>query len=573
MTQDKNIQALIDESKGAKKKVRIATEEDEQKFQEKMQEISIKERERATREKAESLGLGYIDLTGFPITPEALSLIPKEKAQGIKAICFLKTSDQLRLGVVDPENQGIIDILSSLEKNEGVNSEVYLISEHSFQTGLKMYDNLPRIRKVVSGIEISQEDLEKFKSTLKSFRDLNEQIKRVSVTEILSMIVAGAIQSRASDIHIEAEEKDVKVRYRIDGVLHDVASLPKEIWPKIINRVKLLSGLKINITKVPQDGRFTIYLTKEFIDVRVSCIPTAYGESVVMRLLMSSAVGLELGDLGIGGEALKQIQHEIDRPNGMILTTGPTGSGKTTTLYAFLKTLNKQENKIITLENPVEYRIAGINQSQVDESRHFGFADGLKSVLRQDPDIVMVGEIRDPETADIAIQAALTGHLMLSTMHTNSAAGAIPRLLSMQVKPYLLAPSLNTIIGQRLVRRVCPNCKKEVKLSDDFLKRVKEDLQKLPKDFGFKYEINNLKFYQGAGCKECSGIGYQGRIGIYEILIMNEEIEKLILTGLVSEYQMQEIAVRHGMVTMVQDGIIKALDGITTIEEVFAVTE
>lgn len=573
MTKDKNIQDLINEEKGAKKKVRVATEEDEQKFQEKMQEIKIKERERATREKAESLGLGYIDLAGFPITPEALSLIQKEKAQELKAFCFLKTGDQLRLGVVDPENPAIIDILSSLEKQEGVHGGVYLISEHSFQSGFKMYDTLPRIRKFVSGLEISQQDLEKFKSALKSFRDLSEQIKRVSVTEVLTIIVAGAIQSRSSDIHIEAEEKDVKVRYRIDGVLHDVASLPKDMWIKIINRVKLLSGLKINITNVPQDGRFTIYLTKEFIDVRVSCIPTAYGESVVMRLLMSSAVGLELEVLGIRGQAFKQMQHEIERPNGMILSTGPTGSGKTTTLYAFIKKLNQPENKIITMENPVEYRIAGINQSQVDESRHYGFAEGLKSILRQDPDIVMVGEIRDPETAEIAIQAALTGHLMLSTMHTNSAAGAIPRLLSMQVKPYLLAPSLNTIIGQRLVRRICPNCKREKKLSDDDLKRVKEDLQKLPKDSEFKFDINNLKFYQGAGCDECSGIGYRGRIGIYEILIMNEEIEKLILTGQVSEYQMQEIAVRHGMVTMVQDGLLKALDGITAVEEVFEVIE
>jgi len=573
MIKDKNLKDLIDESKDEKKKVKIATEEDEEKLQEKMKEISIKERERATRGKANEWGLGYVDLSGFPITPEALSSISKEKANELKTVCFLKTNEQIRIGTIDPENPSVLELLASLEKKDGLNGEIYIISEHSLANAIKLYDTLPKIRKYVSGIEISQQDLEKYKHAVKSFRDLAEQVKRVSTTEILNIIVAGAIQSRSSDIHIEAEEKDVKVRYRIDGVLHDVASLPKDIWPKIINRIKLLSGLKINITNVPQDGRFTIYLTKEFIDVRVSCIPTAYGESVVMRLLMSSAVGLELKDLGIGGEAFRLIKQEIERPNGMILTTGPTGSGKTTTLYAFIKTLNQPESKIITLENPIEYRLAGINQSQVDESRNYTFAGGLKSILRQDPDIVMVGEIRDQQTAEIAIQAALTGHLMLSTLHTNSAAGAIPRFLSMGVIPYLLAPALNVVIGQRLVRRICSNCKKETELSEDDLKRVKEDLQKLPKNVEFKYDINNLKFYQGTGCDECSSIGYRDRIGIYEVLIMNEEIEKLILTGQVSEYQMQEIAVRHGMVTMVQDGILKALDGVTTVEEIFAVTE
>lgn len=570
---DTNINDLISEDVEVRKKVKITTEDQEQKFKEKMKEIRIKEKEKAAQERAENLEINYINLAGFPISPEVLSLISKEQAQELRTIIFLKTSDQLRIGTTNPNNPEVLQLLSTLEEKEGVHGEIYLISDYSFEKALKLYDYLPKHRKFTGGLEISENDLEKFKKGMKSFRDINSQAQKASITEVLTVLVAGAIQSRASDIHVEAEESDVKIRYRIDGVLHEVAFLPKESWPKIISRIKLLSGLKINITNVPQDGRFTIYLTNEFIDVRVSCVPTTFGESVVMRLLMSSAIGLELEDLGIRGQAFAQLQHEIIRPNGMILATGPTGSGKTTTLYAFMKKLNQPETKIMSLENPIEYRIVGINQSQIDEKLNYSFAKGLKSILRQDPDIVMVGEIRDPETAEIAIQAALTGHIMLSTLHTNNAAGAIPRLLSMAVKPYLLAPALNSIIGQRLVRRICQNCTQETKISENDLERVKAIIKKLPPSVDLKIDLGNLKFYKGKGCDECNQIGYKDRVGIFEVMIMNEEIEKLILSGQVSEHQLQEIAIRNGMVAMVQDGVLKAIDGITTVEEVFKVTE
>jgi len=298
-----------------------------------------------------------------------------------------------------------------------------------------------------------------------------------------------------------------------------------------------------------------------------------HGESVVMRILYGGAEGVTFDDLGLRGDAYDKLKKEIERPNGMIITTGPTGSGKTTTMYAILRLLNKPGGKIITLEDPVEIKMEGINQSQVDPSRDYTFAKGLRSILRQDPDICMVGEIRDLETADIAIQSALTGHLMLSTIHTNSASGAIPRFLSMGVKPFLLAPALNSIIGQRLVRKICPNCVEETKLSDENIKRVKEILATLPEKEKQTVRLDDLHFYHGKGCDKCSGLGYKGRIGIYEIFIMNKEIEKNILGDQISEYTIQEIATKDGMITMVQDGLLKALNKVTTVEEVFKVSE
>ncbi len=329
------------------------------------------------------------------------------------------------------------------------------------------------------------------------------------------------------------------------------------------------------MTDKPQDGRFTIHLKEGKIDVRVSVLPTAYGESVVIRLLMSNVKSLSYDDLGIRGRALEQLTREIARPNGLIVTTGPTGSGKTTTLYSILMKLNTSDTKIITIEDPVEYQLQGINQSQVDPARGYTFANGLRSIVRQDPDIILVGEIRDIETAEISIQAALTGHLVLSTIHTNSAAGTIPRFLSMGAKAFLLAPAIIAMIGQRLVRRICAHCKVEEALPPELLARVVESLNKIPADAPERkgVDLANMRFVKGKGCVECHDIGYKGRIGIYEVMVMNKEIEKMILGGQVSEYDMEDIAVKNGMITMLQDGLLKALEGATTPEEVFRVAE
>jgi type IV pilus assembly protein PilB len=554
-------------------KPKITEKETEEKLEEKLKELKLKDIEEEVSRKAYQSGLPYINLAKFPIAPEALSLISPEDALHYKVICFYKTEWEAKLASTNPENPSLADFISQFEKAHGLKTELYLISEPSFDFAYRLYATLPKIVKMVRGIEITEEDLKKFQEKISTFRDLDKEIQKVSVSDLLTLIVAAAIQSRSSDIHVEAEEKDVKIRFRIDGVLIDVATLNIKLWPRVVTRIKLISGLKINITDRPQDGRFTIYLTNDKIDVRVSCLPTNFGESVVMRLLRSSVAGLAFEDLGLRRQAYEKLKREIERPNGMIITTGPTGSGKTTTLYAILNKLNKPETKIITLEDPIEYQLKGIIQSQVDYSKGYTFAKGLRSILRQDPDVIMVGEIRDLETAEIAIQAALTGHLVVSTLHTNDAAGAIPRFLSMGVKPYLLAPAINAIIGQRLVRRICLACKEETTLSDELLERVKKILKEIPENSQIKVDLENLKFYHGKGCKECQGLGYKGRIGIYEILTISPEIEKAILSGEVSEYQMRELAKKQGMVTMAQDGILKALDGITTVEEVFRVAE
>ncbi|OHA55629.1 MAG: hypothetical protein A2226_00975 [Candidatus Veblenbacteria bacterium RIFOXYA2_FULL_43_9] len=437
----------------------------------------------------------------------------------------------------------------------------------------KAYAGLAKTRTIVTGVTITEKDIKKYSGTIKDFARVNEMLQKATLTELVTILIAGALELRASDIHVEAEEASITVRYRVDGTLYVTAQIRQQLWPQIISRLKLLAKLKLNITAQPQDGRFTIHLENDTVDVRVSTIPTAYGESVVMRLLRSSSTGLDFDDLGLTGKAYDDLKREVERPNGMIMATGPTGSGKTTTLYAILNKLNQPESKIITLEDPIEYKLKGVNQSQVEHARGYDFAKGLKAILRQDPDVVMVGEIRDFETADIAINAALTGHLVLSTIHTNSAAGAIPRFLSMGAKPFLLAPAVNSIIGQRLVRRICENCKEEHKLESDVLERAKKTLSSISPKSEVKVDLGKLKFFHGKGCAKCSQLGYRGRIGIYEIMTMSPKIEKIIFANKASEVELQEIAVANGMVTMVQDGLLKALQGITTVEEVFRVAE
>jgi len=541
-----------------------------------MRDIGIKERELQAEQRAGELGYQYINLDGFPISPEALILIAEEQAKKLSAVCFFLGASDIRIGAINPDDPTVKALSQELGKKYHARSAVYLISPHSLEFALRLYRMVPKVRKFVSGVEIPAEDIKRFEKDIQTFQDLSRRLEEVSVTDMVTLIMAAAIKARSSDIHIEAEEKTIKVRFRIDGILHDVAKLDPKIWPQIITRIKLVSRLKINIDDRPQDGRFTIFLTQEKIDVRVSTLPTAYGESVVMRLLMSSAVGIAFEELGIRGKSFELLRNEIKKPNGMIVTTGPTGSGKTTTLYAILNKLNDPGTKIITIEDPIEYKIAGVNQSQVDRSKGYTFANGLRNILRQDPDIVMVGEIRDLETAEIGINAALTGHLVVTTLHTNDAAGTIPRFLAMQVKPFLLAPAINAMIGQRLVRRVCEHCKQEAELDNQTMSKVMKVLAQIPEQSGFHIpdnELRQLKFYRGAGCEECQGLGYKGRLGIFEVMTMSKEIETLILTGQVSEYDMRTIGAKSGMITMIQDGLLKAADGMTTVEEVFRVAK
>ncbi|MEK7159596.1 MAG: GspE/PulE family protein [Patescibacteria group bacterium] len=543
------------------------------KLKSKLAAIQTGDEEAKIKQKASSLGLPYIDLTEFPISAEALRTVPENICAEQKIICFMAAGDELRFATTNPENIEIPKITHSIEESQNAHSALYLTSERNLTNALNQYAKLPKYKASISGVEITDAELQKFKEIATDFKALEEQVQKVNITDLVTLIVAASLQSGSSDIHVEAEEKDVKIRFRVDGILHDAASIKKEQWPKVISRIKLLSGLKINITDKPQDGRFSISSTKEKIDVRVSCLPTAWGESVVMRLLKSSTASLSFEDLGLIGKAYADLKVQCERPNGMIIATGPTGSGKTTTLYAILNKLNKEGVKVITLEDPVEYKLEGVNQSQIDHSRGYSFADGLRSMLRQDPDVVMVGEMRDLETADVAINAALTGHLVISTIHTNSASGAIPRFLAMDVKPFLLSPALNAIIGQRLVRKICEKCKKEIQLEEKTLERVKQILSEIPAGHPDRPKLDDLKFYQGAGCEICHNIGYKGRVGVYEIMILTPEIEKYILDAKVSEHDLQQMAIRNNMLTMVQDGLIKALNGATSVEEVFRVSE
>ncbi|MFH1171633.1 MAG: GspE/PulE family protein [bacterium] len=570
MTQPTNSPQTSDD---AGSHLHIASDETAERFDEKLKEIDLKEKEQLTQARADELGLGYINLRGFPIEPETLMLVPPEVATDLHCIAFFHSGKEIRVGAVDPENPAVVQLVEDLGRDVGAHVELYLLSLYSYQWAAKLYANIAVPRRNVVGVEITRESIERYKGELKTLQDLHDRIRHVSTTEVVTVIIAGALKTEASDIHIEAEENDIKVRYRIDGVLQTVAILAKESWHKISNRIKLLAGLKINIENQPQDGRITIYTVDDKIDVRVSTLPSVDGESVVMRLLMSATTGLAFEHLGLRGKAFEVLERQIRRPNGMIITTGPTSSGKTTTLYAFLNRLNTPERKIVTLEDPIEYRIPGINQSQIDHFRDYTFSRGLKAILRQNPDIVMVGEIRDNETADIAIHASLTGHLVFSSLHTNDAAGTIPRFLAMGIKPFLLTPALNAVIAQRLVRRVCGKCKEEVALSPAQLSRVHTLLESISPASGEKVDLSQMHFYRGKGCEACNGIGLKGRVGVFEVFTMNAEIEQVILSEKISERIIQDLAIKNGMILMVQDGLLKALEGITTVDEVFRVAQ
>jgi type IV pilus assembly protein PilB len=539
-------------------------------FTKKQSEIKIKEIEKKTKQAAQQLGLDYVNLSGFPISPEALALVQEQRAREMNLVCFYYDGKNIRLGCLEPTAE-VKNEATQLSDQYFTEVKLYLISPTSLDLALEAYKSLPKIKKYESGVEINEDSLEKFKEAISSYKSLNEKINEVNITDIVTLILATALKVRGSDVHIEAEENGVAIRIRIDGVLQEAAVISREKWNKIVSRLKILARVKINISDKPQDGRYTIYLKDKKIDVRCSFLPTAYGESVVMRILDSSAGTLEFEKLGVRAEILPLLKREIAKPNGLILTTGPTGSGKTTTLYAILNRLNQPGTKIITLEDPIEYQLKGINQSQVDDKHGYTFSDGLRSILRQDPNVVMVGEIRDLETAEIAVQASLTGHLVLSTLHTNDAAGVIPRLIDIGVKPYFLVPSINAVVGQRLVRCLCQECRQEKILSEDEKEQVNKILAVISPKAGINIPAELSTIYQaGPGCGACNFIGYKGRLGIYEVFTMNDKIKQLTVDNAPS-FKILQQAVEDGMITMLQDGILKALDGLTSLEEVYRV--
>jgi len=432
---------------------------------------------------------------------------------------------------------------------------------------------MPETKKISGNIKISQKIVKEIQLKVKNISDLEEKIKsslEKITTELVETILVGAISLNASDIHIEPEKDKVKIRVRIDGILEDVVFFTPKKYHSLLSRIKLLSGLKLNISNRPQDGRFSILVGKIPIEIRASSLPSEYGESIVLRVLNPKNL-ISLEQLGLRKDLLEIFKKEIKKPNGMIVVTGPTGSGKTTTLYAILKKLNKPEVKIITIEDPIEYELEGISQTQVEPEKGYDFANGLRALMRQDPDIILVGEIRDLETAKIAIQAALTGHLVLSTLHTNDAAGAITRLQALGEKPINIAPAINMVIAQRLVRKVCPKCGLLKTISTQQFKKIKEELKELPKETSIPKLTEKTKIPQIKGCKYCNFTGYKGREAIFETFLIDDEMENFILKS-PSISSLKEFAKKKGMVSMRQDGFIKILEGTTTIEEVERMT-
>jgi type II secretory ATPase GspE/PulE/Tfp pilus assembly ATPase PilB-like protein len=521
---------------------------------------------------ASVLRLPYIDLNIFPVDPETLGTIKKEDAEKYEIVCIQRSGSNVSLAFSNIQNVGLQEFLEKLRQEEGFKIKIFVCSKTGLQKTIEKYkhialvDNLEDMQLTLSG-----KDLEEFEKNLKDVIDLKKRITEIPTTEVINIVLAGAVKMEASDIHFEPQQDGIRLRYRLDGILQNITTLPIQVYHYILSRVKVLSGMKINIRDIAQDGHFSIIIDNNDIDIRVSILPGNFGENIVMRLLNQKTVALKFDDLGLKGLAYDKLREEMKKPNGMILNTGPTGSGKTTTLYAIINQLNTSEVKIITVEDPVEYKIKGISQTQVSKSRGYTFANALRSIVRQDPDVILIGEIRDDETANIAIHSSLTGHLVLSTLHTNSAIETIPRLIDMGIKPSLVPAAVNALIAQRLVRRLCPHCKEQYAPANVTIESIKKILAVISPKAKLEIPKEITKFYRAKGCPKCHGLGYKGRVGIFEIFTVNEEIAQKI-TEMAPETEILSLALEAGMVTMLQDGILKAFEGITSIEEVQRVT-
>lgn len=537
--------------------------------EEALQRIREEEIEDLTRRKARDLGLPYVDLLSKPIDGEALKTLPRGEAETGKCVVFEKKRNEFNLAALDPENEKVKEIIRNLAKFGKVN--VFLASTRGLGRFLNAYLALPHARETITG-EVFLEDslaieFEKGGALVTLSQKLNAESPETGI--LLQWLLATAFAEDASDIHIEPGKEAATLRFRLDGILYPAHELTAARYEKLRDRIKLVSGLKLNIREKPQDGRFTIRRKEgEPVEVRTSSIPGPQGENLVLRILDPRMIQRALEDLGLREDDREIIVRELKKPNGLILVTGPTGSGKTTTLYAFLRKINAPGIKVITIENPIEYRIPGVEQTQVDEATGYTFANGLKSILRQDPDVILVGEIRDLETAGTAMHASLTGHLVFSTLHTNDASGTIPRLIDLGAKPSIIAPALNLALAQRLLRRLCPDCAKTVPLDATTKGKLSSYLSDLPsrvKDplrFGTK-----IKKANPSGCARCGHRGYKGRVGVFELFTVGPEMEKLIHQE-PSEEEIRELAKKLGMVTMMQDAFLKVLRGITDLSEV-----
>ncbi|MFA5999650.1 MAG: GspE/PulE family protein [Candidatus Paceibacterota bacterium] len=557
---------------------------DEEKSDKQLDNLHKMEEEQLVEVLAESkYGLPYIDLSRIGVDNEALRAIKEEEARAEKVAAFKLSGKNIFIAVRSPSPELIGRLKDSMERQD-LEPTFYMASLASIE---KVWDRYKEISMAesskIGGIDISGEILKETRKNINTMQDIEQLIAKASegnqihkISHILEIILAGAIAIKASDIHIEPEKDKGRLRLRLDGILLDVTFFETNIYNLLNTRIKLLSGMKLT-SKITQDGRFSIMEDEKEISIRASMIPGSYGESIVMRILDPDSIQVKFEDLGIEPYLFNIVEKEIAKPNGMILVTGPTGSGKTTTLYAFLRRIYSTEINIITIEDPVEYHLDGITQTQTNEKRGYNFAEGLRSILRQDPDVIMVGEIRDGETAKIAVQSALTGHMVFSTLHTNNAAGVIPRLIDLEVNPKIMVSALSLSIAQRLVRKLCQNCKKE-KTGDEkdnlAIKTVLDSIKDEGKDLT-KYNINidaGFKLYAPVGCEKCNHTGYKGRIGIFEAILTDEEIEKIMPEN-PSEREIKKVSKKQGILSMRQDGMVKIINGITSLEEVQSVVD
>ena len=501
---------------------------------------------------ADSNNLPFVVLSKLSVPDDVFRVVPERIARKFKVIPFARDLEGIKVAISDPKNILIQEMISR-------------------KTGQKVFIYLATERDIYNKLWIYRKDLQKTLDSVISGQSKNtgkSTYTEVPVAKLVELVIKYAYQDNASDIHVEPEEKDTLVRFRIDGILHDVLFLPKQLHDQIVTRIKVLSNLRTDEHLTPQDGKMRITLDEDELDVRVSILPIVSGEKIVMRLLASHFRQFSLVDLGMNEIDLRKVSNAFAKSYGMILSTGPTGSGKTTSIYAIVKILNTREKNITTIEDPVEYRIRGVNQIQTNQKTNLTFASGLRSILRQDPNIIFVGEIRDSETAGIAVNAALTGHLVLSTLHTNDAATALPRLTDMQIEPFLVSSTVNVIVAQRLIRKICEMCKNSIDIpSTELLKNLPEEI--VVKYFGKK---DQLRIYKGKGCEICTFTGYMGRIGIFEVLEVSPEIKKLINAKNDSNVILKQ-AIHEGMTTMLDDGLAKVVKGLTTIEEVLRVTK
>lgn len=544
----------------------------EDKQNQRLEDLREQEEEGLAEVMSQKYGLPYIDLSVSPVNIDALRVVKEVDARDAEIAPFNLVNKKVYLGIISPNNEKTVDAIAAL-RDRGYTVTPFMVSHQSLQKVWARYKDLSYSLETKGGaLDIANEEIQDLLKEVRTAEDIKKSIEQVisqkksyRISRILEIILAGAIAVNASDVHIEPEESYVRLRYRLDGVLQDILEFDHATYNLLVSRIKLISNLKLNVKEKAQDGRFTIKIHDTEIEVRTSLLPGGYGESVVLRVLNPNAISVSLDELGIDKRLLDIIMHELQKPNGMILNTGPTGSGKTTTLYAFLKKIHTPGIKIITIENPIEYHLPGIVQTQTDDEKGYTFLEGLRSALRQDPDVIMVGEIRDDETAEIAVNAALTGHLVFSTLHTNNAAGTFPRLIDLGVNPKVITSAINIAMAQRLVRKICPDCKKKVVPTEKDAQIISETLQSI-KDKTYLEGLDESAVFAGDGCEKCNFTGYKGRTGIYEAILTNEKIEAIVKEN-PSEREIVKAAEDQNLLNMKQDGVLKVLKGMTSIDE------